>query len=1002
MLRRSTRSRSRGRVASQTEAEKPATSPTGRKKKPDVEKPIPPEKLMAFEVGDVVLARWPGSKLYYNAKVQFVREDDNEYDVEYENGIVFTLAAKDVMRQSAGLPRKALHSRKSKSKSRARSVGRGKQSSKTVNKEILSTSDSIESSNDLSNASVTEEVVEREILSFSKSASNSSKKSTKSSKSSLKAKNSSLSDESIDADLQPKSPNKTSSRSIKSQKSTKSSRSSLITTTGNNTENVTDGNLTEDLTDDEALPVSPRKVSNRSNKSLKLASSPRVSNKSIVAEEIISSYDNPLKLSNSSKVSNKMSRSSKVSIPGEQITFEEVEIKQYSYSSRTSKAMSRSSRISKVSSSIPKVVAAAAVTDGFSDDDDNMLSVSARGSRSSVLKGPPETQIEEMDINQVVPEKRSSVSSLRQSISSKISSILFGNNDEQDVAVIKGSNSSKVSMPPVINSQELVMENIEENDSNGTDITDDQPSGEITNVTRSSNNSQNVTDTQEPLEEESDEEEELVSPRRSSRLSARTSNTKYDGEEEVVSPRRSSRISLRISNTSKIADKPSTSSKSLRLDEFSEDELEETNVRSGVEDEEPLGIDLGAKKKSWSFEWIWAIFFMILCPVILTTLHNICTGNVTHLSGPLLSFNPLEYIDKEAIMMILGFVFVLRMLEFLCLGKEVQGYRMNGFQALILILASVPALIYHDIPISPVSHKYFYLMISCIVLSYGYAIFAYLLSLLRPPSPDGTCAKGNTGNFIVDIFHGRAVNPVFLGCNLKLQTFRFSMIGLALINVCLVTDSLLSSDSGFSNPNPALIIGSSLQILYAMDAMWFEEYYFYSLDSLNSGYGWSLISSYITFPFLPTLITRYLLARQPTLGPIPLAGICVLNMIGYIIYRSTESQRCEMARDPQSASLSHLKTMETSQGRKLIVSGWWGLVRHPNYLGELLIQWSWVLPAVNSLEASELVPYYLPVVTTLMLVIRSIQINNKNKRKFGAAWEEYSGKVKSNIVPLIF
>ena len=37
-------------------------------------------------------------------------------------------------------------------------------------------------------------------------------------------------------------------------------------------------------------------------------------------------------------------------------------------------------------------------------------------------------------------------------------------------------------------------------------------------------------------------------------------------------------------------------------------------------------------------------------------------------------------------------------------------------------------------------------------------------------------------------------------------------------------------------------------------------------------------------------------------------------------------------------SLAHLTTLEGPKGRRLIVSGWWGLVRHPNYLGELLVQ----------------------------------------------------------------
>jgi len=51
---------------------------------------------------------------------------------------------------------------------------------------------------------------------------------------------------------------------------------------------------------------------------------------------------------------------------------------------------------------------------------------------------------------------------------------------------------------------------------------------------------------------------------------------------------------------------------------------------------------------------------------------------------------------------------------------------------------------------------------------------------------------------------------------------------------------------------------------------------------------------------------------------------------------------------------------------------------------------------------TDLVPYYLPVVTTLMLVIRCVQINRRNKKKYGNAWDEYCGKVKANIIPLVF
>ena len=70
-----------------------------------------------------------------------------------------------------------------------------------------------------------------------------------------------------------------------------------------------------------------------------------------------------------------------------------------------------------------------------------------------------------------------------------------------------------------------------------------------------------------------------------------------------------------------------------------------------------------------------------------------------------------------------------------------------------------------------------------------------------------------------------------------------------------------------------------------MDAMWYESYYFYSADYLNSGTGLSLICSYLTFPFLPSPITRTMIGIKPEVGNITLAVAVIINILGYIIYR---------------------------------------------------------------------------------------------------------------------
>merc|ERR1719158_856784 len=130
------------------------------------------------------------------------------------------------------------------------------------------------------------------------------------------------------------------------------------------------------------------------------------------------------------------------------------------------------------------------------------------------------------------------------------------------------------------------------------------------------------------------------------------------------------------------------------------------------------------------------------------------------------------------------------------------------------------------------------------------------------------------------------------------------MIGLALINVVMVIDDVIKSGG---KVNPLIIMASAFQVLYALDAVFFEEYFFFSHDAMNTGFGFSLVSSYNSFPFLPTLITKYLIERQPTMPWYYLVAIGVLSAIGYIIFRASETQRCEFAKDPNSDSMKQLE-----------------------------------------------------------------------------------------------
>ena len=100
-------------------------------------------------------------------------------------------------------------------------------------------------------------------------------------------------------------------------------------------------------------------------------------------------------------------------------------------------------------------------------------------------------------------------------------------------------------------------------------------------------------------------------------------------------------------------------------------------------------------------------------------------------------------------------------------------------------------------------------------------------------------------------------------------------------------------------------------------------------------------------------------------------------MCGFIIFRCANSQKNAFRKNPNDPKLARkywflsvvfvlhkdfvspfvcsslkmsfcfcvdLKTIHTSTGKNLLVSGWWGFVRHPNYLGDLIMALAWSLP----------------------------------------------------------
>ncbi|ELK32134.1 Lamin-B receptor [Myotis davidii] len=126
-----------------------------------------------------------------------------------------------------------------------------------------------------------------------------------------------------------------------------------------------------------------------------------------------------------------------------------------------------------------------------------------------------------------------------------------------------------------------------------------------------------------------------------------------------------------------------------------------------------------------------------------------------------------------------------------------------------------------------------------------------------------------------------------------------------------------------------------------------------TMDIIHDGFGFMLaFGDLVWVPFVYSLQAFYLVLH-PNEVSWPLAALIVaLKLCGYVIFRCANAQKNAFRKNPADPKLAHLKTIHTSTGKNLLVSGWWGFVRHPNYLGDLIMALAWSLPCGEYQERS--------------------------------------------------
>ncbi|NXK27535.1 LBR protein, partial [Arenaria interpres] len=328
-------------------------------------------------------------------------------------------------------------------------------------------------------------------------------------------------------------------------------------------------------------------------------------------------------------------------------------------------------------------------------------------------------------------------------------------------------------------------------------------------------------------------------------------------------------------------------------------------------------------------------------------------------------------------------------------GRRLQ-YRINGFYAFVLTAAAIGILLYFQFELHYLYDHFMQFAVSAAAFSMGLSIYLYLQSLKAPE--EELAPSGNSGYLVYDFFIGHELNPRIGSFDLKyFCELRPGLIGWVVINLAMLLAEMKIHNQ--STPSLSMVLVNSFQLLYVVDALWNEEAVLTTMDITHDGFGFMLVfGDLVWVPFVYSLQAFYLVGHPTAISWPVAAAITVLNCIGYYIFRSANSQKNNFRRNPSDPKLAYLKFIPTATGKGLLVTGWWGFVRHPNYLGDIIMALAWSLPC----GFNHILPYFYVIYFICLLVHREARDEHHCKQKYGLAWERYCRRVPYRIFPYIY
>lgn len=322
-------------------------------------------------------------------------------------------------------------------------------------------------------------------------------------------------------------------------------------------------------------------------------------------------------------------------------------------------------------------------------------------------------------------------------------------------------------------------------------------------------------------------------------------------------------------------------------------------------------------------------------------------------------------------------------------SDEKLRYRLNGLWVLFTVVGSWVALCYFGVLAWDALYTVrWYALAGAITLG---LVFSFAIVLPHAPVRK---------SFLADFFFGRLENPQLWGGRIdaKMWLYLVGAVMLALNILSFAAHHYLLHGPQASH---GIFVATALLCFFLTEYLNFEEVHLYTYDFFaeRTGFklGWGCIAFYPFFYSIPIWSTVDLPVSQT---PDWMLGLFALVFFGgWSLARGANMQKYFFKKDPQRVFLGIRPETITDGKRVLLVNGFWGLSRHINYLGEILMATGIVLATGH---ADSPWPWLYPLYYVGLLFPRQFDDDKRCAAKYGALWQEYLKRVPYRIIPYLY